>query len=83
MKVFVAENCLYNNSPYANPGLLVVKAKDKETAIERIDRALSDFRKRWDEFDDKKEDLSILDRVKENLRELEDDELVYAYGQGD
>ena len=77
MKTFVMEDVL---TAYTS-GLVVVKAKNKEKAMEMIKKEFLPF---IDFFDNcgYEEDCKSSRCLKHRLRELKDNELVYVYGGG-
>ena len=72
MKTFVVEDVLRDYTP----GLIVVKARNKEEALKLIkaDQQLS--------FHDFNDDCFSADCLADKIRELKDNEVVYAYGGG-
>lgn len=81
MKTFVAEYVLWDYTP----GLIVVKAKDKEEAIKLIMKELNYLNFCEDFISDKgcEEYVSNNDNkgcLRCKLRELKDNEVVYVYG---
>ncbi|WP_298339975.1 hypothetical protein [Ferrimicrobium sp.] len=83
MKTFVAEDVLRDYTP----GLIVVKAEDKEEAIKIIMKELSTYLFIDDCVGDKNcREYGVIegniDCLRCKLRELKDNELVYVYGGG-
>ena len=81
MKTFVVEDVL---SDYT-PGLIVVKAEDKEEAIKLIMKELNYANFCDDCIDDKECEEYVLNNDNKGclsckLRELKDNEVVYVYG---
>ena len=70
MKTFVVEDVLRDYTP----GLIVVKAKNKEEALKLINKELS--------FHDFIDDCGSADCLADKIRELNDNEVVYVYGGG-
>lgn len=83
MKTFVAEDVLRDYTP----GLIVVKAKNKEEAIKIIMKELSTYDFVDDCYGDKTCRENALNEgnvgcLRCKLRELKDNELAYVYGGG-
>jgi len=83
MKTFVVEYVLWDYTP----GLIVVKAKDKEEAIKLIMKELNYHDFYEDCISDKEcgeyfSDNDSKGCLKCKLRELKDNEVVYVYGGG-
>ena len=70
MKTFVVEDVLRDYTP----GLIVVKARNKEEALKLINKELS--------FHDFTDDCFHVDCLADKIRELKDNEVVYVYGGG-